>query len=131
MSGAVARGSRWLRVVLVVALLAALTLYALYDPGTSVWAPKCPFKLITGLDCPGCGSQRALHALLHADIASAWGANPLFVAALPYLGLGLWLQERRLRSPRAARLWDRLYGTVAAIISLVVIFAFWILRNLL
>ncbi len=35
-------------------------------------APRCLFKLITGYECPGCGSQRAFHSLLHGDIAAAW-----------------------------------------------------------
>ena len=27
--------------------------------------PKCPFRLVTGWQCPGCGSTRALYQLLH------------------------------------------------------------------
>ncbi|MGY3214951.1 DUF2752 domain-containing protein [Mucilaginibacter sp. HD30] len=29
---------------------------------------SCPFKYITGLDCPGCGFQRAVLALVQGDI---------------------------------------------------------------
>lgn len=46
--------------------------------------PKCPFKFLTGLSCPGCGFQRALHALLHGQIHTAVSYNYWFVYAMPY-----------------------------------------------
>lgn len=49
------------------------------------FVPKCPFKLVTGLDCPGCGFQRALHALLHGKIAEAVRYNLFLLYAIPYL----------------------------------------------
>jgi hypothetical protein len=33
--------------------------------------PKCPFKMITGFSCPGCGIQRALYAIMHGNIKEA------------------------------------------------------------
>lgn len=48
---------------------AGAALYFIFDPAVTRWAPKCMFRVLTGYDCPGCGSQRALHALLHADMA--------------------------------------------------------------
>lgn len=122
------RKSRARLLLLVVGGIALLLVYALVDPATTVWVPKCPFKLITGLDCPGCGSQRALHALLTGDLAAAWSAHPLLVVALPYLGVGLLLEHLRRRSPRAQRLSDIWYGSRAAVISVGIIFAFWTLR---
>ncbi len=46
--------------------------------------PKCPFKLITGLDCPGCGIQRALYALMHGEITQAIKYNYYLLYAGPY-----------------------------------------------
>lgn len=40
---------------------------------------------LTGLWCPGCGSQRALHALLHGHVGTAIGLNVLMMCALPLL----------------------------------------------
>ncbi len=37
------------------------------------------------MKCPGCGSQRAIHALLHADIQTAFSYNALMVTSIPYL----------------------------------------------
>ena len=45
----------------------------------------CPFKALTGLDCPLCGATRAAHHLLRGDIVGAMGLNLLFVAAAPFL----------------------------------------------
>lgn len=39
---------------------------------------KCPFKLWTGLDCPGCGLTRALLSVLVLDVGSAFDYHPLF-----------------------------------------------------
>jgi hypothetical protein len=42
----------------------------------------CPFKYVTGIDCPGCGFQRALLALLQGDFKSSLALYP---AAIPLL----------------------------------------------
>jgi hypothetical protein len=72
-----------------IAVVAAcvITLAVLYvlNPVDHQLMPKCPFKLLTGLSCPGCGFQRAIHALLHGRIAEALGYNYWLVFALPYL----------------------------------------------
>lgn len=122
------RRGRGRLLLLIVGGIALLLVYALVDPATTVWAPKCPFKLLTGLDCPGCGSQRAIHALLTGDLAAAWHAHPILVVALPYLGVGLLLEYLRRRSQRAQRLSDIWYGNRAAMISIGIIFAFWMVR---
>lgn len=58
-------------------------LYFYFDPSYNKIFPPCPFYTLTHLYCPGCGSQRAFHDLLHGDIISASGHNLLFVASLP------------------------------------------------
>ena len=65
--------------------LAGLTVLLLVDPAESVWMPKCPVKLLTGLSCPGCGFQRAAHALLQGDVLAALRFNWFFLFAGPYL----------------------------------------------
>jgi hypothetical protein len=37
---------------------------------------SCPIKAATGIDCPGCGFQRAFADLLHADLQGAWHHYP-------------------------------------------------------
>lgn len=87
----------------VAAAAAAALLYYLFDPVASRWAPQCLFHRLTGLDCPGCGSQRMLHALLHGDLAAAWRHNALAVCLLPLLPPMAWLELNRRRHPRLLR----------------------------
>ena len=43
--------------------------------------PKCLFHEWTGLYCPGCGSTRALYALLHGDLKTSLHDNLLLIPA--------------------------------------------------
>jgi len=60
-----------------------------FDPATSAIFPPCPVRYLTGWYCPGCGSLRAIHRLLHGDLRAAWAMNPLTVVLLPFLTYGL------------------------------------------
>jgi len=57
----------------------------IFEPGKTGFFPACPFRTLTGFTCPGCGSTRGLHRLLHGDIVSALEFNPLMVLSLPFL----------------------------------------------
>ena len=68
---------------------------AVADPraGDNPW-PACPFHAVTGGDCPGCGSLRAVRSLLSGDLLAAAGYNVLAVLALPLLVLA-WFRWAR------------------------------------
>jgi len=109
------------------AVAGAATLLATVDPNQAGHYPGCPFLLVSGLYCPGCGSLRAVHDLAHADIADALARNPLTVLAVPFLLYALgaaWARALGHRPPSmtsvpAPVLWG----------VLVVVLAFWVLRN--
>jgi hypothetical protein len=64
-------------------LLAAVGMVVLFlfDPATAGFYPTCLFRTFLGFQCPGCGSLRAVHQLLHGDLAAAWALNrPIFIA---------------------------------------------------
>ncbi len=86
------------------ALLGGAAVLYLFDPAVNGFYPRCQLYRVTGLQCPGCGGLRALHALLHGHVVEAFRLNPLFVGALPAAGtwVGVWLMRKR-RDP-AARL---------------------------
>ena len=50
----------------------------------------CPFHYFTGLDCPACGGQRMVLALLHGDIIEAFLFNPFLFVAIPATALWWW-----------------------------------------
>ncbi len=47
-------------------------------------ATLCPFRLLTGLPCPGCGMGHALVFALRGDFSGSWRFHPL---GLPLLAL--------------------------------------------
>src|SRR5258705_5137281 len=73
----------WLSIAL------AATYLFIFEPGKTGFFPACPFRTLTGFTCPGCGSTRGLHRLLHGDIVAALKFNPLMVLLLPFLHYAL------------------------------------------
>lgn len=55
-----------------------------FEPGKSGFFPGCPFRLLTGFTCPGCGTTRALHQILHGHFDTAFTLNPLLLLAIPF-----------------------------------------------
>ena len=78
----------WLLAGLLGVATAAVATLALFDPATSGLFPPCPVRYLTGWYCPGCGSLRALHQLLHGNLRAAWSLNPLTVLLSPFLAYG-------------------------------------------
>lgn len=112
-----------------VLLVAALYIFYTFDPEIQPLFPKCPFLLATGYECPGCGSQRAVHSLLHLKIVSAFRQNGFVVLTLPYIFFGVYLEYGggKKRFPGIDKMF---YGKWAAVILLTLIFFFWIGRNI-
>lgn len=109
------------------AIVAGTAVYYLADPSTSRWMPQCIIHRLTGYQCPGCGSQRMLHALLHGDIASAWSYNAFLLMMLPLIAVMVWLEITRKKHPEAYRRIHSLW-TVGAICTGI---ALWtVYRNL-
>ncbi len=69
-------------------MLAGMAVAALlyrFPPDKYSFYPVCPVYRYLHLYCPGCGSTRALAALLHGRLVEAMHYNPLFVALVPIL----------------------------------------------
>ncbi|MBZ0327696.1 MAG: DUF2752 domain-containing protein [Altibacter sp.] len=89
----------------------------------------CPFKFVTGYNCPGCGSQRALHQLAHGNIQTAFFLNPLLILSLPLLiySLGLKLWNYLFETVHRVRLF---YSNLFIFSYFGIAIAYWIFRNL-
>ena len=87
---------RWHRVrppvALAAGVLAASVLLHLRDPHRGGSWGYCPWLMLTGTYCPGCGGLRAVNDLTRGDVASAASSNLLLVGLLPALA-GLWLRS--------------------------------------
>lgn len=71
--------------------LGASALAGLYlvNPSERTLFP-CPFRALTGLDCPLCGGLRMVHSALHGDLVAAADYNALALMLLPVVAV-LWL----------------------------------------
>jgi hypothetical protein len=116
------------RPLAVAGLAAALVGYlAAVDPNEPGHYPGCPFLMITGWYCPGCGSLRAVHALAHGHLGEALARNPLTVLTVPVLAwcwaMWTWRQVTGRQRETALPAWV-IWGWLG------VVLAFWVLRNL-
>ena len=118
-------------VVGALALSGAVALH-LRDPHAHGSWGLCPFRLLTGLDCPGCGGLRAVNDLTNLDLAGAASSNLLLVALIPVAVAGWLLAVRRAWvGPRPERRPALLPSRRALTIALVVLgMAFTVVRNL-
>jgi hypothetical protein len=105
------------------ALLAgALGYVALVDPHNpdSVF-PVCPFRLLTGWNCPACGALRMAHDVLHGDLAAAINDNVMVLVGIPVLAGWILLRRRRGKS---------LLTMPAAATVVITMLAWTVVRNL-
>ena len=107
--------------------LGLVSLLALVDPSEPGHYPLCPFRAITGLDCPGCGTLRATHELATGNPVAALDQNLLAVLVLPILVLAWfgWARRSWRGEPRPAPHAPWVPYTV-----LVVVLGWWLVRNL-
>ncbi len=104
-----------------------LGLVVLVDPNEAGHYPSCPLLTLTGLQCPGCGTLRAVHALAHGDLVEALDLNVLAVLLLPLAVMG-WLAWVRYALGARSRPPD-LPGWAAPVLA-VAVPTFWLVRNL-
>ena len=119
---------RWWRIAVAAPLgFACLAILFAVNPADSSVFPPCPFRALTGLYCPGCGTLRGLHQLLHGNVLEALDFNLLMVLALPflcYLLVSTTVLEaggRRLPAFQAPASW------IWALLGVITLY--WILRN--
>ena len=115
--------------IVTIAVIALSLLYFFYPAAKGSFHPDCIFNKLTGLFCPGCGSQRAVSALLRGDILVAADFNVLLLLSLPLLGYAAFVfiynafRERKLQQ----RIF---YSPLFAKSFLTIVLMFGILRNL-
>jgi hypothetical protein len=107
-------------------ILVALVVLWQAEPRGQAFYPRCMLYAATGLQCPGCGGLRAIHALLNGHPLAAWRLNPLVFFVAPaalwtgIVHLARW-SGRRWPNPFLAPWLIGAFGGIA--------FVFGVLRN--
>ena len=89
---------------------------------------SCISKTVSGLDCPGCGAQRAFHELLHGNFIRAAQLNLLIYFFAPLL---LFIFLKMILKPFNIYLPDIIISTKWLISILVLMILFTITRNVI
>ena len=92
-------------------------------------AMPCPFYKLTGLYCPGCGSGRAVAAILRGELWIAFRQNPmLFILGFPSIAVLIWEYIRIVFDVRKMKPVTPPQWLIYSVLVLLV--GFWILRNI-
>lgn len=119
----------YIKLLIIIAAFIVMGCYYYIDPLQVTWMPKCPFWELTGLECPACGNQRALHSLLHGDFKKAFSYNPFFILSFPYLLLlciSAWNDKGRMK-----RIKEIMQNRKVVNVYLITICVWWVVRNLM
>jgi hypothetical protein len=104
------------------AAVGALAYIGIGDPHSPDFGfPTCPFKALTGWNCPGCGGLRMTHDVLHGDVAGAVVDNVFLLAGLPMLAVWLLVRWRR---------GERLMPMPAIVVIAIAAITWTVVRNL-
>ena len=117
---------RWIVAAGCAVVVVLCIVYYRFDPTSSSFFPPCPVHALTGLQCPSCGIQRALHCFLHGEMMAGLRYNWYLLLALPYVILVLVAEV--FASERMKRL---LYHRVT-LMTYVATYCIWfVLRNII
>ncbi len=117
--------SGWRDRLIVAGPIAGIVSLAIMSPAGD-GLTTCPFALLTGMACPGCGMTRALSHLLHGDMTTALIYHPLSPLALT-LGLAAWVWYLLRRTGRVGPLGHRTVNLVL-LSSAALLLATWVVR---
>lgn len=120
---------RMRKIIIPIVLIIGIIIFYFVNPEHSGLFPKCAFYSLTGLQCPACGTQRAVYHLLHFHVIEALKYNLFLVISVPYL-LALivvqWFDKNN--KLHKLRTFCHHYKTIRVYILLIILW--WIGRNL-
>jgi hypothetical protein len=114
--------------VIIVACIIGIGILYFANPEYTVWMPQCLFYKLTGIQCPACGTQRALHQLLHCNFTVAFRYNPFLIISVPYL-LSLIVCQFDTGN-RLKKLRQFAYHTATVNTYLILLVLWWVARNI-
>lgn len=96
-------------------LLALGTAFVL-GPGVADGPVLCPFRRLTGLECPACGLTRSWVHLVHGDVAASASSHPFGLVLLAGLALLAVLVVRARRRAEPAPVVETLLRRPAVLV---------------
>lgn len=108
-------------------VIAFLLTYLFYDPTIHNFFPKCQFLMVSGYKCPGCGSQRAMHALLNGNFLEAIRFNAIFVISIPIVGTYVFGE---ILKKKYYNFWKKINSKKVIYSLLFMYITWWVLRNI-
>ena len=112
--------------------LLVVGIFALYywvNPLCEKFPLQCPWYILTNTQCPSCGMQRALHALMHGEFSHALSYNYFFVLSIPYALMAVvstWYNFNHVFDGLKFYVFHRYTLTCYIILY----FVWWIIRNI-
>jgi hypothetical protein len=96
----------------------------------------CPFKVLTGLPCPGCGMTRSVVTLMHGDLATSVYFHPLGIAmvvlaaSLALVDAWAWSRSARAGRRRLPSSWlpERVMLSPAPWVAVAALTVVWLIR---
>lgn len=110
------------------ALLGVIALIAVWLAPVDRLPSLCFTRRTFGVGCPTCGMTRALHALLHGEIALSWRYHPLLIVYL--LCAAVWYAVRARRLSKGLGEMKLIWKSLAAAAALTLLIGVWIVRLL-
>ena len=75
---------KWpLRLLVALGVFILLFVYRNFDPDGNHFFPGCLWRRLTGLECAGCGVQRAIHSVLNGQFKTAFFLNAYAFVVCP------------------------------------------------
>ncbi len=117
----------WVPPLAVGAGLAVGCVAVAFSDGDVSILPPCPFRALTGLDCPGCGMSRAARQLLRGHLGTALDFNVLLVVVAPLVA---YLYLRWALGTVGVELPELRLGRAGTAVVVTLVAAFAVVRNL-
>ncbi len=113
-------------VFIIMLLLVAVFIFFYFFNSYNIGIP-CIIETTTGLECPGCGTTRAINSLIHFNVREALEYNMLIFITIPFLGyyfissIYAWIFDKKVK---------HLPPIIIIILALIIIL-YTIIRNII
>ena len=102
------------------AILFFLSTYGRFTEWLQGHMLACPSKKFLHIECPGCGLQRSMLALIKGDFAGSWNLYPATIPIL--LLMGFTLLHLKYKFARGAEVIKYSYAVIAIMIAVFYIY---------